>query len=297
MYDTLRFRLNCLEREKRDLLSKFDFQEGRHPGHWSCQLDNLIIKVHGSIITVEGSLVKFHEGNNLCSLNRETTKQAIDLLGDRLHLDIKSAHVTRIDIAENFEMSHNVREYLPFLGYYPRHKRDSKYRTSLYYGTNGHTCLFYDKGKELQGKKGMESCLLRFESRWFKSLSAQLKWKNITGGTLSDLDFYRYIIQLWRKNYFDIKKRNIPLPKPNVPINTAKKAKDYLFSALLSSSMESTEELRMFLIEQLDTQNKSRFKRMLNDLNDDFTINEMSPLMEELDSKIRDRVSLELSII
>lgn len=61
--------------------------------------------------------------------------------------------------------------------------------------------------------------------------------------------------------------------------------------------MESTEELRMFLIEQLDTQNKSRFKRMLNDLNDDFTINEMSPLMEELDSKIRDRVSLELSII
>ncbi len=53
----------------------------------------------------------------------------------------------------------------------------------------------------------------------------------------------------------------------------------------------------MFLIEQLDTQNKSRFKRMLNDLNDDFTINEMSPLMEELDSKIRDRVSLELSII
>ena len=84
---------------------------------------------------------------------------------------------------------------------------------------------------------------------------------------------------------------------PAVPINTAKKAKDYLFSALLSSSMESTEELRMFLIEQLDTQNKSRFKRMLNDLNDDFTINEMSPLMEELDSKIRDRVSLELSII
>ena len=106
MYDTLKFRLNCLESEKRDLLSKFDFQEGRYPGHWSCQLDNLIIKVHGSIITVEGSLVKFHEGNNLCSLNRETTKQAIDLLGDRLHLDVKSAHVTRIDIAANFEMSH-----------------------------------------------------------------------------------------------------------------------------------------------------------------------------------------------
>ena len=61
--------------------------------------------------------------------------------------------------------------------------------------------------------------------------------------------------------------------------------------------MKSTEELRMFLIEQLDPQNKSRFNRMLNDLNDDFTINEMSPLMEELDSKIMDRVSLELSII
>lgn len=31
MYDTLRFRLNCLEREKRDLLSKFDFKKEDTP--------------------------------------------------------------------------------------------------------------------------------------------------------------------------------------------------------------------------------------------------------------------------
>lgn len=33
---------------------------------------------------------------------------------------------------------------------------------------------------------------------------------------------------------------------------------------------------------------------MLSELNENFSLNERSPLMEELDCKIRDRISLEL---
>ena len=153
---------------------------------------------------------------------------------------------------------------------------------------------------ESQGKEGAESCLLRFESRWFKSSSKQLDWENITGETLSTPHFYQYIIQLWGKKYFDIEKRNIPISNPTIPINTPKKAMEYLLNALLylpsflPPSTKFIEETKMFLIEQLDTQKRSRFNKRLNELNENFSINERSSLMEELDCKIRDRISLEL---
>ena len=148
MYDTVKFRLNCLEEEKRFLLSNFNFQldTSVHYECWSYQLDNLIIKIYTSFITIEGSLAKFYYGENLHLLGREEIKQAIDLLSDILQLDINSAHVTRIDIAADFEMSHNTKEYFPFLGNYPRHKRDLCKGTTLYYKSASHTCTFYDKG-------------------------------------------------------------------------------------------------------------------------------------------------------
>lgn len=307
MYDTVKLQLNCLEEEKRYLLSNFNFQQNtrvpskRWSHDWSYKLDNLIIKIYTSFITIEGSLAKFYYGENLHLLGREEIKQAIDLLSDILQLDINSAHVTRIDIAADFEMSHNTKKYFPFLGNYPRHKRDLCKGTTLYYKSASHTCTFYDKGKESQGKKGAESCLLRFESRWFKpSSSTQLDWKNITGETLSDPHFYQEIIQLWGEKYFDIEKRNIPISNPSIPINTPKKATEYLLNALLylpsflPSSTKFIEETKRFLIEQLDTQSWSRFNKMLSELNENFSLNERSPLMEELDCKIRDRISLEL---
>lgn len=116
MYDTVKFRLNCLEKEIRYLLSKFDSQRDTNV-HDKCrfyQLDNLGINIYNSFITIEGSLAKFYYGNNLHLLGREEIKQVIDLLSDILQLDINSAHVTRIDIAADFEMSHNTKEYLPF---------------------------------------------------------------------------------------------------------------------------------------------------------------------------------------
>ena len=60
MYDTVMFRLNCLEEEKRFLLSNFNFQQNTHVPYkrwspnWSYQLDNLIIKIYTSYITIEG---------------------------------------------------------------------------------------------------------------------------------------------------------------------------------------------------------------------------------------------------
>ena len=101
MYDTVKFRLNCLEEEKKFLLSNFKFQldTSVHYERWSYQLDNLIIKIYTSYITIEGSLAQFYYGENLHLLGREEIKQAIDLLSGILQLDINSAYVTRIDLS------------------------------------------------------------------------------------------------------------------------------------------------------------------------------------------------------
>lgn len=125
MYDTVKFRLNCLEEEKRYLLSNFQFQldTSVHYERWSYKLNNLIIKIYTSSITIEGSLAKFYYGENLHLLGREEIKQAIDLLSGILQLDINSAYVTRIDIAATFEMSHNAKCYYSFLGGCARRKK------------------------------------------------------------------------------------------------------------------------------------------------------------------------------
>ena len=173
MYDTVKFRLNCLEEEKRFLLSNFNFQQNtrvpskRWSHDWSYKLDNLIIKIYTSYITIEGSLAQFYYGENLHLLGREEIKQAIDLLSGILQLDINSAYVTRIDIAATFEMSHNAKCYFPFLGGCARRKKNLDYETTRYYNSKGEknpqSSVFYDKGNQLREE---ESYLLRFECRW-----------------------------------------------------------------------------------------------------------------------------------
>jgi len=50
----------------------------------------------------DGSLCKFHLGDNFKTLSRSETQKAIEQLSDTLHLPIEKACVSRIDIAQNF---------------------------------------------------------------------------------------------------------------------------------------------------------------------------------------------------
>ena len=271
MYDTVKFRLNCLEEEKRFLLSNFNFQQNtrvpskRWSHDWSYKLDNLIIKIYTSYITIEGSLAQFYYGENLHLLGREEIKQAIDLLSGILQLDINSAYVTRIDIAATFEMSHNAKCYFPFLGGCARRKKNLGYETTRYYnskgGKNPQSFLFYDKGNQLREE---ESYLLRFECRWNGHLRQQLKYNMpITAATLSDPEFYRNIVLLWKTKYFNIEKINIPVYDPNI-CNTTSKALKFLTSYLLKSISEKERmDIIEFLQNGLNAQERCRFRGVL----------------------------------
>lgn len=300
MYDTVKFQLNCLESEKKYLLSKFDFREStkKYDRCWFYQLDNLTIKVYDSSITIEGSLSRFYYGNNFYLLGRKEIKQVIEQLSGILQLDIKSAGIVRIDIAATFEMSQNTKCYFPFLGGCARRKKDLSYETSRYYNSKGkknaQSCLFYDKGEEQWGK---ESPFLRFECRWNGRLSKQLGYNMpITGATLSDPRFYRHIVLLWEKKYLDIEKINIPVSDPNV-CNTANKALKFLTNYLFKFVSEKERmEIIEFLREGLTVQERYRFDKNLKKLNKDTSMTKEEPLITELNYMVRIHVLLELGI-
>jgi hypothetical protein len=301
MYDTVKFRLNCLEEEKRYLLSNFQFQldTSVHYERWSYKLNNLIIKIYTSSITIEGSLAKFYYGENLHLLGREEIKQAIDLLSGILQLDINSAYVTRIDIAATFEMSHNAKCYYSFLGGCARRKKNLDYGTSRYYNSKGEknsqSSVFYDKGYQLWKK---ESPLLRFECKWNDRLRKQLNYDMpITAATLSDPEFYRNIVLKWKNKYFDIEKINIPVHDPNI-CNTASRALKFLTSYLLKSISEKERmDIIEFLTSGLNTQERCRFNKDLKELIGDSSMTKEEPLIAELNYKIRMHVLLELGIL
>ncbi len=287
-----------MESEISNLLSCFEFKEIKS-NTWKYQLENLIITIYPSVVTIQGSLSKFYFGYDLFSLNRKTTQLAIERLSENLQLDIQNALVTRIDIAANLEMSHKVECYFPFLGDYSRRYR-TRYKSSLYYNSMGennpHSCLFYDKGKQLH--KGT-SFLLRFESRWERHLSKQLTWDNIKGKTLYDPCFYQHIILLWQKDYFAIKKRNIPMLDQSVSIETYKEAKDYMTNYGIHSipvidKMKIIEFLKANLTKPGD---RVKFNKWLDKMNNDENMNSTSVLIEELDYKIRSRVLEEIGIL
>ena len=140
---------------------------------------------------------------------------------------------------------------------------------------NPHSCLFYDKGEQLRiGTR----FLLRFESRWERHLSKQLTWDNIIGKTLYDPYFYQYIILLWQKDYFAIKKRNIPMLDQSVSIKTLKEAKDYMtnygiHSIPVTDKMKIIEFLKAKFTKPRD---KFKFNKWLDKMNNDENMNSTS---------------------
>ncbi|MEG1800526.1 MAG: phage/plasmid replication protein, partial [Oscillospiraceae bacterium] len=64
----------------------------------------------------DGSLCKYHLGDNFQTLGRGDTERAIERLSDTLHLPVSEAKVTRLDVAQNFIMNHPPMVYMNHLG-------------------------------------------------------------------------------------------------------------------------------------------------------------------------------------
>jgi hypothetical protein len=166
-----------------------------------------------------GSLCKYHLGDNFKTMTRRDTQTAIERLSDILHLPIETATVTRLDIAQNFIVRNPVQVYYNHLGELKYSKRSPITNGAgdiegMYYFKRLGMLLFYNKLKE-QRDKGQpipelyqNRNVLRYEQRYQKNLAKSFNVERVTAAMLFDEVFYINVINLWKENYFNIKKIN-----------------------------------------------------------------------------------------
>ena len=216
MYDTMKVWLDTLETCKLEAVLT-DYQERVNPKtgdlkQWG-ELKGLRVRAGGRGIVIEGSLPKYLFGNNLETLTRRATQEAIKSLSDDLHLPVERARVCRFDVAQNFLMKRPVIEYLSALNGARYYKRsDFADRETVTFHNTQRSLCFYDKALELEKKKeGMPDYfkgknILRYESRFQKRLGKQFGRRIVTVENLFDEIFYMKPIKKWSGEYFLIQK-------------------------------------------------------------------------------------------
>lgn len=259
-------------------------------------LENLNLCANEQRVTIKGSLAKWFFGNNLQTLTRIDTKQAIESLSDKLHLSIKNAKLSRIDFAQNFNMQYKPEIYYPYFGDSKTFKR-SVLSTSLYYIKGNITKLFYDKIAEYKAKNGKidESLypknFLRFEVRFMNNLPKTFNKESINVEMLYNEDFYMRIFNRWFDEYSNIEK----VSKMTFRESVLLKPSDFVIQLFLKSIYDAGgQNVVLELIEETRKRGQferpeyaSRTKKMIKDYCKNERLTESSELIQELDKKVR----------
>ncbi len=194
-------------------------------------------------ISLRGSLSKHFLQSNVLTLTRATTKEALQMLSDQLHVDMFAANVNRLDISTILPTKRQPTDYYSGLGNKAHFKRLQAAIETLYYQTDKRQLAFYDKTKEATAKgmfvpETLRGCnLLRYELRLTKELKRQLKRPEITGATLTDTAFYYSMVQFWKTEFDSIKKIGATMKTDT--IKTPKEAQNALFARLLQQGGQS----------------------------------------------------------
>jgi hypothetical protein len=234
MYDNVDFRLRNTDVFNLDFLSETPQYLDRVTGEHNFNGEYIISGILGNTlnnnyykITVSnrdvniknGSLCKYHLGDNFKTMTMSSTRTAIERLSDTLHLPIEKATVTRLDIAQNFIVKNPVQDYYNHLGELSNSKRSPITNGTgniegVYYFKRLGLLLFYNKLKE-QRDKGQpipeiyqDRNVLRYEQRYQKNLAKSFNVERVTAAMLFDEAFYINVTNLWKENYFNIKKIN-----------------------------------------------------------------------------------------
>jgi len=238
MYDNIDFKLKSTEAIHTDFLSAIpkhlNMITGEHNFKGNRVVSGILgdnnndnyfkVTISNSGVNIKnGSLCKFHLGDNFKTLGRSETKTVIEKLSDTLHLPIDKAIITRIDVAQNFIVKNPIQVYYNHLGEWENDRETckrcpitdgTKEIEGLYYYKRLETLLFYNKIKE-QKDKGQpipelyqDRNVLRYENRHTHRLPQTFNVECVKAAMLYDEDFYIKCIDFWKHNYFCIKKIN-----------------------------------------------------------------------------------------
>ncbi|GHV56581.1 hypothetical protein FACS1894182_03410 [Bacteroidia bacterium] len=301
MFDTVHF---WIDRVELSGASPFDTQrylsdltERQNKNGYSCtgNVGDYCVNIAENGISLKGSLPKNYFGDNLHTLTRRDTKQAIEELSDHLHTDINAARVTRMDVSTVIPTKRPPADYYSHLGNKPHFDRLQSTPDTLYYNNHQRQIIFYDKTKEAATKDVQvpeilqNSNLFRYELRYTKRLNKQLN-TDLTAAKLHDVEFYRAVIQSWHNEFKTIQKlKNQSFMIDS--ISTTKEAETALFAALLQEKGQSIidEYLAELKAKNVfrERQRYSELKRKLNTILQ-APKGEQSDLIKELETAIFD---------
>ena len=264
-------------------------------------LEGLKVSIFVGGVSIVGSLPKYLYGSNVYPLDRHTTVQAIEKMGDALHIHIGEAAVTGIEFGTNFLMMHKVQDYLAKLGSMPRLNRYHFEPSTLYYkGTSKvqpKVFAFYDKIADATAK-GMEypeamkgANLLKYEMRLNGRLPQQLGVPEVKASTLTETPFYRMVVKRYQDSYFSIAKLNQIKTDVMSEIKTPTDAFEVFVARLISETDPS--KIDGFLDELkaagvfADRKNYSRLKNKIQEVATKANITISDDLIKELDDEVK----------
>ena len=266
-------------------------------------MNGLSIGVLGGGVFVEGSLPKYHYGSNIYPLDREGTKECIEMIGDTLGINMSGADVVGIEFGTTFMMQYKVSAYLAKLGEMSRLQRYNFNADTLYYKGSGkvqpRVYTFYDKLADCKAKKLAypsdfeDKNLLRYEMRLKGRLAYQLGVPEVKASTLYDRQFYRELVRRYQDSYFSISKINELNPNAMKEIKNVSDAFNIFVARLLSQTEQPQRQIDTFINEIKaagvfeDKKYYTRLKDKLNDIvtKDNITIS--NELIKELDDAIK----------
>lgn len=234
MIDNVDFKLKNTDATRTDFLSEtpkyLDMVTGEHYFKGERVVSGILgngtndnyfkVTVSSSGVNIKnGSLCKYYLGDNFKTLGRAETKKAIEQLSDTLHLPIEKAIITRLDVAQNFIVQNQIQAYYNHLGELKHSTRQGVGNgngiiETLYYYLSRGVLVFYDKIKEQKNKLQpipelyQNRYVLRYEQRHKNRLAQSFNVECVTAKMLYDEFFYTQMIDLWKINYFNIKKLN-----------------------------------------------------------------------------------------
>lgn len=267
---------------------------------WSTgHVGNLRVSVDGAGLSIKGSLASFFNATNTQLVGRTEISQAVEKLGDTLHLNMSNARVTRLDVCANFILENAPKAYLDILGSLTYFQRIQATQNTLYYQRgkeNLQSLCFYDKGvechdthKDLPEVYAQGGNMLRYEARFNSRLGKQFNRNVVTASTLANRDFYNEVVRKWGELYFSINKfyNTITMRK----IKTVSEAKDYIFAVALSNM--GANDVEKMLAEMKakgvfdDRKYYSRLRKAIDEVSEKFVSTGSNDLALELDDEVR----------
>lgn len=259
-------------------------------------IGNLYVSISESGVKINGSLSKYHIGNNYSDFTRKDLEHSFEKLGDDLSLNLTDAKVLNIDIAHNLTLNHRCDLYFDQLLDSPRYQR-FRMPHSVYWENGTLKKKAYDKVFEVMAKKEhlpeyIEALnLFRFEVSIKKNVSRVFSKNSVTVKDLYNEHFYMGMQDKWLHEFKNITKQQnlVTMPNANLIITPTEYSEYLKIRGLGVVGFEQAmNDVNSF--NQMDKMGKSRLRKMLRELNKKSNFTDQSDLINELNEKAKQAI-------